>query len=622
MNLFKNIQFFPTFWTQLLSAFNDNLFKNALIMLITFKLALANSQSLVVIAGGLFVLPFFLFSAFAGELSDKYPKNKLSQYLKLFEVFIVIIGSVGFLFHNIHILLGCLFLLGTQSALYGPIKYSVLPELLPEAQMVKANAYVEMGTFLSILIGTILGGLLINFNYGEGIVSSVCFILALVGYFISLKIPKLSPVKPDLKISFNFWKLNSQNISLVYPQKNIFLTVLGISWFWFLGACLLSLFPLLVKNVLFGDEHLVTLMLAIFSIGIAVGSIVCEKLSRNHLELGLVPLGSIGMVAFLFDLYLSLGKYQYSGSIQTLNQFLSQEYSLHILIDLFLFSIFGGFYTVPLYSYLQIRTKREERSRIIAFNNILNSLFMVIGAVGLLGLFALKLSLVHVILVLSVLSLLVSIYIYFFMPEFLFRFICFLVANCFYKMKVNVPKIDPDKSLVITSNHLSFVDWMLISSSISRPIRFVMDYRIYKNPILKVLFSLAKSIPIASKKDNEIIYNKAFLEIDKTLENGEIICIFPEGKITFDGKLNEFKKGIEKVLMNKDIQVLPVVIKGIYGSSFSRYIKNQYFKPIQALKFFRSEVSILSLDELNSKNVTSESLEAIYRKELGDYGKT
>lgn len=615
--MITNKQFYPTFWAQLLGALNDNLFKNALVILLTFKIVSSHSANLIVLAGALFVLPFFLFSAFAGELSDKYPKNVLTKNLKLLELGIVLVGSAGFLFHMLPLLFLCLFLLGVQSALYGPIKYSILPELLPEESLVKANAFVEMGTFLAILVGTIAGGVFINLPHGEWLVSSSCVILALGGYLISFKIPALEPIKENHKISWNLWSLNKKNFKLVYPQKNVFLTILGISWFWFLGACLLSIFPILVKDYLHGQESVVTSLLAIFSIGIALGSLFCEHISKKHLELGLVPLGSLGMFVFLVDLYFSLKDYTYSGEALSMAEFMKQPGSFRILMDLSLFSVFSGFYTVPLYSYLQIRTKREDRSQIIAFNNILNALFMVVGAGFLAGVMSLT-SLPGVILTMALLTLAVSVYIYFFMPEFLWRLLGFFLTHFIYRFSTkNVPTFNVDDRLVFTSNHISFIDWLLICAAINRPVRFVMYYKIYQNPFLTFLFRGAKTIPIASPKENEKIYNQAFVEIKKSLDAKELVCIFPEGKISPDGSVQEFKSGIERIVKENQVNVQPLVIRGMEGSTFSRTVDGPLIlRPLVLLKRWRSKVEVEAYPVMEASKVSAKALEELTKEKL------
>lgn len=622
MNILSEKKFYPTFWTQLLGSLNNNLFKNAFIILLTFKLAqLSSSKNLILISSGLFILPFFLFSAFAGDLSDKYPKHVLSKNLKLLELLIVILGSIGFVFHLPYLLLFCLFLIGTQASLYGPIKYSILPELLAEEQLVEANAFVEMGTFLAILTGTLLGGILINISYGEWIVSFSCIALSLLGYWFSLKIPKLEPVIPSKKLSYNILSLTSANLKLVFHQKYIFLTVLAISWFWFLGASILSLFPILVKDYLHGNESLVTIMLAIFSIGVAIGSIICEKISNKNLELGLVPIGSIGMFISLVDLYFSLKGYpKYFSTPMPLIDFFHQKNSIKILIDLFLFAIFGGIYSVPLYAYLQIRTQREERSRIIASNNILNALFMVFGAVLLFILSALSVSLTNTILIIAILTLCVSVYIYWFMPEFLLRLVCWFLVKVIYNLKtVNLKPVQHDRPVVYTANHVSFIDWLIIAGALNRPVRFVIDYHIYKNPILNPFFRMAKLIPITSQKNNPVVFDNAFKEIKKSLAEGESVCIFPEGKISADGNLNLFKPGIERIISESPVPVQPLVLKNLYGSFFSRSNNGKAFsKPILLLKNFRKNIEIHGLEEVPAEKVSASLLQELTQKGLNN----
>jgi 1-acyl-sn-glycerol-3-phosphate acyltransferase len=621
-NLMSSIKFWPLFWTQATGALNDNLFKNALIILITFKaksiLGLGVDQ-MVALTGGIFILPFFLFSAISGEISDKMAKDKLIVFTKYLEVAIMIMGAAGFFMQSIWLLLISLFLLGLQSTIFGPAKYSVLPELLPEESLVKGNALVEMGTFLAILIGTIAGGILIGMKQGEFIISAVGILISLLGLWFSKKMEPLRPVAPDLKVNINVFKSTWDVVNLSRKTHSVFISILGISWFWYLGATLLTIFPIYVKDTLNGSESIVTLFLAIFSVGVAVGSIICEKMSHEKVEVGLVPFGSMGICVFLFHLWYLGRPYAETSQVLGIGEFLSQTGSFWILFDLAGLSVMSGFFIVPLYTFIQSRSAREERSRIIAANNILNACFMVLASVVLMILFSFKLSPVDVILSLFILNLLVSAYIYTVIPEFLWRLFCVVMGRALYRFRISgLHHIPKDGPAVIVSNHVSFVDWLILSASVPRPMRFVMHYSFAEVWFLKPFVRGAKVIPIAGSRENPVLLDKAFEDIARALEEGELVCIFPEGMITLDGKLNKFRPGIERIIKRNSVPVVPIVISGLWGSFFSR----KYGPAATNFKIIPSKIwSIIGLSvgsPWEPQKVEAQELENYYRSALGE----
>ena len=567
-------KYWPIFWTQFWGAMNDNVFKNAMVILIAYKsysiLGLGVDQ-MVALCGGVFILPFFIFSALAGEYSDKLSKSSLVVFTKYLEVIVVVLGSIGFMYESISLLFIALFLIGLQSTIFGPAKYSILPELIEETDLVKGNALVEMGTFLAILIGTILGGILIGSENGSVLVSATLIIVSVIGLICSLKIPKVQAVDPNLKINFNLYTSTIDVLKIGKKTKSVFISILGISWFWFFGATLLSIFPIYVKDILHADESVVTLFLAIFSIGVAIGSVICEKCSHERVELGLVPFGSIGLSLFVLHLYFIGQPYVVEGELLNLSQFMNQPGVYKILFDLTGLSIMSGFFIVPLYTFIQVRSERETRSRVIAANNILNALFMVGASLMLMALFSFGFTSVDIFLTLFVLNTLVSIYIYTVIPEFLWRFVCVILSKMIYRIKIkgheNIPNEGP---AVLICNHVSFVDWLIISASVRRPVRFVMHYSFMKKPLLSFFFKGAKTIPIAGAKEDPELMEKAFDAISETLQDDEIVCIFPEGQITRDGELNPFRPGIERIIARNPVPVVPMVIKGMWGSFFSR----------------------------------------------------
>lgn len=608
-SLLTKKRFLPFFITQFLGAFNDNVFKNALIVLIVFQLFQDQAALWTNVAAALFILPFFLFSAWAGQVAEKYEKSKLMQICKLAEIIIMGIGSVSLYLGNPYLLVGTLFLMGTQSTFFGPVKYSILPQHLKEEELIGGNGLVEMGTFIAILIGTMVGAYYIVESNGEFIVSAIVLVVAALGYLSSLFIPKAESLLPDTKINPNIFK-ESYNLFTILKQrrKSVFLSVVGISWFWFLGVTYLTQLPAFVKEYFYGDSSVVTLFLVIFSVGIAVGSILCEKLSRRRIELGIVPFGSIGLTVFGTMLYFYSGiDVQFKPeSTMSLNytEVLAYFEAKMSIFCLFMIGVFGGFYTVPLYALIQKRTEPEHRSRVIAANNMLNALFMVLSAVFAIALLSSGFALHELFLAIAILGALVSIYIYNRVPEFFIRFVIWMLSHSIYRVKhENIDNLPEEGGCIIVSNHISFFDALLLGGAFKRPVRFVMFEPIYNIPVFKQFFKSVGAIPINSKKANPECYENAFKEIKKLLENGEVLCIFPEGKLTSDGEVDEFKAGIEKMVAETPTPVLPVAIQGLWGSMFSR--KNKIRFP--RLKW--SSLNIVVGDLVQPENVKAKDLE-------------
>ncbi len=391
--MFFKKSFLPLFITQFLGAFNDNLLKNALVMLVTYRIAVEqhqNAQILVTLAAGLFILPFFLFSATAGQFADKYDRAQLTRIIKIAEILIMLCASIGFYTQHINFLLFSLFCMGTHSTFFGPIKYALLPQHLPEKDLLSGNAYIEAGTFLAILLGTILGGLLILQPQGVSFISFSLIGLAIIGYISSRFIPIAPAPEPEIKINYNIWSETCKIIGFSRQNKKVFLSILGISWFWLIGATFLSQFPTYAKDVLHGDETLVTLFLTIFSLGIGIGSIWCNKLLKGQIQSTYVPLAALGISIFTIDLYFASNAFTNGTSLISALDFLKNTQGLHIIIDLLLIAVCSGIYIVPLYAIMQHSSEPLHRARIIAANNVLNAAFMVVSA--LLTVLLLKLS--------------------------------------------------------------------------------------------------------------------------------------------------------------------------------------------------------------------------------------
>ncbi len=427
-SLLKHNRFLPIFCTQFLGALNDNVFKNAIVILIAFSLADkmgANASILVITAAGIFILPFFLFSATAGQLADKFEKSMLIRRVKIAEIIIMCMASVGFYFMSVPILLTLLFFMGTQSTLFGPLKYSILPQHLSEDELLGGNGMIQMGTYLAILLGTIIGGVLIAINpNGSLYVSMVIVFLATAGWLASRSIPEATAPEPSLHINWNIITETCRIIKFSREDKTVFWAIIGISWFWFYGATFLSLVPTYTRDVLFADERIATLMLTAFSIGIGTGSLMCEKLSHKHINLGLVPIGAIGLTFFATDLsFISLPDMKLSeGELLTADMFLQHFNHWHVLIDLILIGVSGGLYMVPLYALIQQKSNPCHRSRIIAANNILNAIFMVISALMIILLITAGIDIPHIFFIVAVLNLMAMVVIFKKEPEFLRQF--------------------------------------------------------------------------------------------------------------------------------------------------------------------------------------------------------
>ena len=423
--LMKERRFLPFFVTQFLGAFNDNVYKNALVVLITFEAARYTTIApgvLVNLAAGLFILPFFLFSATSGQLADKFDKSRLIRLTKLFEIAVMGLAVVAFALDSLALMLATLFLMGAQSSLFGPVKYALLPVHLREDELVGGNALVGSGTFVAILLGTIAGGVMIALPDGARWVSAAVVAIAVLGYLASRGIPPAAAGDPRLSINWNPLTETVRNLRFVRENRDVFVGVLGISWFWFYGALFLAQFPGYAKDVLGGDEHAVTLLLAVFSVGIGVGSLACERLSGKHLELGLVPFGSIGLTLFALDLWWGSPTVVVDGAPLVLGALLGQAGTWRVLFDLVMIGAFGGFFIVPLYTLVQSRSEPARRSRVIAGNNILNALFMVVAAGMGAGLLAAGLTVPQLLMVGALLNAAVALALCAAMPEFPQRF--------------------------------------------------------------------------------------------------------------------------------------------------------------------------------------------------------
>jgi len=595
--LLRERRFAPFFGTQFLGAFNDNLFKNALVVLLTFHAASWTTLApglLANLAAGVFILPFFLFSATAGQLADKYDKAKLARLVKVLEIGIMLIAALGFQQHSLAILLFALFLFGLHSTLFGPVKYAILPQHLAEGELVGGNALVEAGTFIAILLGTITGGLLAGAADAPTWVALGGLLVAIAGYIASRGIPAAPAPDPGLRINLNPLSETWRNISFARKNRTVFLSILGISWFWLYGALFLAQFPAYAKDVLGGAESAVTLLLAIFSVGIGIGSLLCERMSGKRVEIGLVPFGSIGLTLFGLDLAFASPAASGGGTPLELAALLAHPWAWRVIFDLLMLGVFGGFFIVPLYALVQIRSSAEHRARIIAANNIVNALFMVVGALGaaaLLGSGGLSIPALFGVAALA--NALVAIYIYTLVPEFLLRFMAWLMVKAAYRLRSEgIDHIPEEGAALIVANHVSFADAVIIMGASPRPVRFVMDHRIFRIPVLSFIFRHCGAIPIASAKEDPEMMEKAFAEVSAALSAGELVGLFPEGGITHDGELQPFRPGISRILAANPVPVVPMALSGLWGSYFSRIEGAAMKKPFRRGMFSRVSLRV------------------------------
>ncbi len=573
--LLRERRFLPFFVTQFLGAFNDNVFKNALIILIAFQAAGADasrSNFLINLCAGLFVLPFFLFSATAGQLCDKYEKSRYIRWVKLLEIAIMIGAAAGFLLNSVPLLVAMLFMMGFHSTLFGPAKYSIMPQHLKPEELVGGNAWVEMGTNLAILLGTILGGVLIAWQQGHLWVSCAIILIAVLGYASSWAIPPAPPAAPDLRINWNPVSETWNILKLTYQNFTVFQSVLGISWFWFLGSVYVAQLPNFTKLTLGGGEHVVTLLLTLFAIGIGTGSLLCERMSGHKVEIGLVPFGSIGLTVFGVDLFFATPAMPPAGGeLLGVLAFLSQPGSWRVVLDVVLIGMFGGFFIVPLYALVQQRSEPTHLSRVIAGNNILNAVFMVAAAIIAVVMLDRGLNIPQLLLVMAIFNAAVAVYIFGLVPEFLMRFIVWMLVNIGYRLKTRGLENIPDEGpAVVACNHVSYMDALVVIGCCRRPIRFVMDHQIFKIPVLNFVFRTAGAIPIAPARENPKILERAYDRVARYLADGEVVGIFPEGRLTADGEIGPFKTGIEQIIQRTPVSVVPMALRGMWGSFFSR----------------------------------------------------
>jgi 1-acyl-sn-glycerol-3-phosphate acyltransferase len=624
--LLKQRRFLPYFFVQALGAFNDNVFRQAIIGLLGYLAVSPDDKTLYTnLAPAIFILPYFLFSAIAGQIAEKLEKSKLIRITTAMEIAIMSLAAVGFVTQNMVVLLVALFATGMQSTLFGPVKYSILPAVLKPEELTGGNGLVEMGTSISILIGMIFGGLIFAVAGAHGpVVAGVAVIaLAVLGNLVSRAIPRVEAGAPDLRINWNplpeslaIWKLTRKQLAV----RN---GVLGVSWFWFVGTVLTGNLPTYAEVNLGGNPTLYVFALALFSVGVGVGSLLCEKLSARTVEIGLVPLGAIGMSAFMLDLYFARSGLASASGLGVAG-FIAQPGSWRIVIDLTGIGLFAGFFVVPLFALIQSRTPSGEMSRVIAGVNIQNAFFIVLAAVlGIVVQRFLGWTIPQVFLALAIANALVALWIFTIVPEFAMRFLSWVLVRAMYRLRLHgIERHVPDEGpALIVCNHVSYMDALILAASIPRPVRFVMYYKIFNIPVMSWIFRTAKAIPIAGARENPEMMQRAFDAIDAALADGEIVGIFPEGALTKDGEIAPFKSGVERILerardAGRPVPVIPMALRGMWSSMWSH--RDNRMGRLRVPRRFRAQVEVVADAAIDGAATDAAQLEARVRALRGD----
>jgi 1-acyl-sn-glycerol-3-phosphate acyltransferase len=615
--LFGQRRFAPFFWTQALGAFNDNAFRNALLVLVAFQLGLDDRTASIYtnFAPALFILPFFLFSASAGQLAERIEKTRIIRWVKLFEIVAMVVAAAGFITHHIALLLIVLFMMGLHSTVFGPIKYAILPQALKPAELVGGNGLVEMGTQLAILLGMIAGTTAMG-EAGPWLAAGITIGVAMVGYVVCRAIPPAPATAPELKINWNPFGETVRVLRITHADRGVWNAVLGISWFWFFGTVLIAQLPIYTRETLGGGNTVYTLVLTLFSIGSGIGALLCEKLSDRRVEIGLVPLGAFGLTAFGVDLYFARHGLAPVRGLNWLG-FLHTPGSWRVVLDLTLIGAFAGLYVVPLFAFVQARAPREKLSRIIAGNNIMNAVLIVAAALFGMLLGALGLHAVQIFLIAALLNVLVAAYIFTLVPEFILRFVTWLLTSTLYRVRADgLQHIPEEGPALLVCNHVSYVDPLLLMANLRRPARFVMYYRIFNIPLLKFLFKTAKAIPIAGQKEDPAVLQQAWDAVDAALADGELVCIFPEGALTRDGEIATFRPGVEKILARRPVPVVPMALRGLWGSMWSR--RDSALRRARLPRRFRARVELVVDAPMAPEQASAAVLEARVRVLRGE----
>jgi len=551
IDILKDRGFFSFFWTQFLGAFNDNFYK-IIVTLVALDIPAEGGIQYIPLIGGLFILPFLLFSGYAGYLADIYSKRTILIAIKVFEIFAMGLGFFAFFVDRMEPMLTVVFLMGLHSTFFSPAKYGILPEMLPEKDLSRGNGLLEMSTFMAIILGTAFGGTIYEaWKDRLGWIGVLLIAIAMLGTLTSLGITRVPPSGASKKFLVNPLAEIWDGTKRLYRDRPLWLTVMGISYFWFLGAFLQMVLPLFGKEILQLGETRIGLLWTFAAVGIGLGSLAAGRLSGDKIELGLVPLGSVGMGAFSVLLFLSQPSFDLAA------------------ICLVLVGFAAGFFAVPLNALLQQRSGRQDKGQLIATNNVFNTIGVLLASAMLWGLATLlHLPADHIILILGLLTFVLTLYALYLLPDFFVRFILWVLTHTLYRIRIvgqeNIPLHGP---ALLISNHISFVDALLIGACLPRFIRFMLHREYYDIRSLNWLFRLMKSIPVSASNRRDIVH--ALQSARQELEQGQVVCIFAEGGISRIGHLMPFKRGFEKIVQGTNFPIIPVHLDQLWGSIFS-----------------------------------------------------
>jgi 1-acyl-sn-glycerol-3-phosphate acyltransferase len=451
---------------------------------------------------------------------------------------------------------------------------------------------------------------------GPLLASGATIAVAVAGYLVCRRIPPAPATAPELRFNWNMFSETARVLAITRADRAVFNAILGISWFWFFGTVLIAQLPIYTRETMGGDGSVNTLVQTLFSIGTGAGALLCERMSGRRVEIGLVPLGAFGLTAFGVDLYFARHGVATVRGLDWLG-FLHSAGSWRVALDLTLIGAFAGFYVVPLFAYVQARAPREKLSRIIAGTNILNALLIVLASGFGLGLGMLGFGASQIFLVASLLNVLVAWYIFTLVPEFVMRFITWVLVNTLYRVRVDGSERIPEEGpVLLVCNHVSFMDPLLLMANLRRPMRFVMYYKIFRIPVLSFVFRTAKAIPIAGHREDPAVLQEAYDAIDAALANGEVVCIFPEGGLTGDGAIAPFRAGVEKILARRPVPVVPMALRGLWGSVWSR--RDSMLGRSRLPRRFRARVELVVDAPRQPENAGAAALEARVRELRGD----
>lgn len=610
-------RFSPLFLTQFLGTFNSALLTAMLVVLSASSAATwtaLSSESLIMLGSAILIFPFLVFSAAAGQLVDKYDKAILARLVKILEMLIIGTAALGLLQHSVSALLGALCLLGLHATLLGLVKCAILPQHLNADELVNGNALMVMGTVVAMLTGVISGVLVSGENTYWWLVTAM-LIVALTGFLASLCLPNAPPVVSGLIVKLNPVAATRSNIGLARQDRTVFVALLGMSWVWFVGGLLTAQFPTYARNMLSANENSAILLPATFAVGIGAGAMLCEALSGRSLEIGLLSFGAMGQALFALDLSFALPQTLPSGAPLALSVLLGAPGFWRVFVDLGALGVFLGLYVVSLNVLIQTRSAPDQRARILSVGRLLDALALLAGSFIVASVGGATLPWLFAAAALGFAA--VGACAYFQEPHLSLRFLTGVLIHSFYRLgKSGFEHIPATGPAVLVCNHVSFVDSVVIMAAVRRPIRFVIDHRIHQTPVAGFLFRHSRTIPIATAKENPALKEAAFDAVAHALKNGELIGLFPEGGITHTGEIKNFRYGVGRIVTETPVPVIPMALRGLWGSFFSRRYGAAMSKPSLLRLFARIELVVG--EPVPAERVTPDYLQEIVGRLRGD----